>query len=231
MKSKNRKRPKKSSPIFALYADFLYWFVFLSMVFINAFLFNLKIRGRKYLRRLKKNGCFIISNHSLYLDPTIILHALAPRRIYFTALEETFQIPIIGTYIRLLGAFSVSEKISSMRKLINNVENILDNRRFIHFFPEGNLSHLSNNIKDFKTGVFSLAFRFNKPVVPITVVIKHKKIFGYKIHRYFFRVEANIGEPIYPSNFKLNGKTKMEGIKEMSNHAHKMMTANIKLNT
>ena len=230
MRSKNRKKQKKSSPLFALYADFLYWIVFVSMIFINIIFFNLRIKGKKNLKLINKKACFIISNHSLYLDPTIIIHAIAPRRIYFTALEETFQIPVIGTYIRLLGAFSVSEKISSIKMLIKNVKNILDKKKFIHFFPEGKLSHLNRNINDFKTGVFSLAFRFNKPVVPITVVIKHKRFLGFKIHRYFFRVKAIIGEPIYPSKFISNGKNKMERIREMSDYAHNVMIANIKLN-
>ena len=230
MRSKNRKKQKKSSPLFALYADFLYWIVFVSMIFINIIFFNLRIKGKKNLKLINKNACFIISNHSLYLDPTIIIHAIAPRRIYFTALEETFQIPVIGTYIRLLGAFSVSEKISSIKMLIKNVKNILDKKKFIHFFPEGKLSHLNQNINDFKTGVFSLAFRFNKPVIPITVVIKHKRFFGFKIHRYFFRVKAIIGEPIYPSNFQSQGRNKMERIREMSDYAHNVMIANIKLN-
>lgn len=231
MKNANRKKQKKSSPIIAHYADFLYWVVFFSMILINIIFFNLRIKGRKNLKQINKIGCFIISNHSLYLDPTIIIHAVAPRRIYFTALEETFQMPVIGTYIRLLGAFSVSKKISSIKTLIKNVKSILDKKRFIHFFPEGDLKHLNRNINDFKTGVFSLAFRFNKPVIPITLVIKHKRIFGFKIHRFFFRVEAIIGKPIYPSNFKSASKNTMEQIREMSDYAHDVMMTSIKSST
>lgn len=172
--------------------------------------------------RVKTKGAFLISNHTLYLDPAIIAHAIAPQRTFFTAMEKTFLFSIIGTYIRYLGAFPISENIP-FHIIISNVHKVLQKGCFIHFFPEGELIHLNKNIKDFKNGVFYLAFRFNRPVIPIKIIAKPRTCLNKFLNQYFCTVTVNICKPVYPQQFLNKSRILKERIRLMSDYCRNFM--------
>ncbi|MBA7647751.1 hypothetical protein ES703_55530 [subsurface metagenome] len=120
---------------------------------------TLPIKGRK---NLYPQRAFLVSNHVLYLDPGIIAHTIRPRRIYFSALEKTNLVPGLGTYIRLLGAFPIPEE-NPLQRMRKALERALEERGLVHFFPEGELFRMSQDLGAFKEGVFLLSFRINVP--------------------------------------------------------------------
>jgi chlorobactene glucosyltransferase len=205
-------------PLYTVYAAFIYWLSFLLVILYNTLVFRLRIKGRENLKAVNGGG-FYISNHSLYLDPGIIAQAIAPRRTFFTVMEQTFDMPFVGHYIRLLGAIPVSEALP-FSSLIRVSKHIIDQKKYVHFFPEGDLTHLSNTPAVFKQGVFYLAYLFDKPLVPVVIKTKPKKIFGRIIYKCFMSVEVTICEPIYPQSFNEEGKTKAEIIQAMMHYTH-----------
>ena len=109
----------------------------LLVVIFDTIVYTVSIEGRKNLRVDK---AFLVSNHTLYLDPALIAHVVFPRRTYYSALEETFKRPFIGTYIRLLGAFPLPEK-NPLPRVMRSLRKALTTRGLVHFFPEGELFH------------------------------------------------------------------------------------------
>ncbi len=213
-------------PLCSGYAKFIYWLTFLPVILFNILIFRLRIKGRKHLRGMDQGG-FYISNHTLYLDPGIIANTIAPHCTYFTAMEQTFDMPFVGYYIRLLGAFPVSEKLP-FASLVRVVKKITAEKKFIHFFPEGDLIRMSHTMAPFRQGVFYLAYLLDKPIIPIVINPIRKKIFGKTINKFFMRVEATICKPIYPHSFKNKEKKKAEIIQEMTQHTHALMSAVLK---
>ena len=102
---------RKNSPLVILYqsklfafTSFIVFYTVLALVILyDRCIFRLKIEGRENLTACPR--AFLISNHSLYLDPAIIAHVINPKRTYFTAEEPTFYRGFVGPLIRLLGAF------------------------------------------------------------------------------------------------------------------------------
>jgi chlorobactene glucosyltransferase len=90
------------------------------VVVYNKLVFGLKVYGREHLREIH-GGFFLISNHSLYLDPAVIAHSVFPRRVYFSAMAATFERPILGEFIRLLGAFPLPRE-SCLRRIMPAIE-------------------------------------------------------------------------------------------------------------
>jgi chlorobactene glucosyltransferase len=207
---------------------FLSFVVFnLTLIFIalyDTLFFGLRVRGRKHLQSID-GGFFLISNHSLYLDPGIIAHAIFPRRTYFSALAETFERPFIGEFIRLLGAFPLPTE-SCIKRILPAIEWALRRGRCVHFFPEGELSRYSQEPADFHEGVFFLAQRFDAPVVPITLVVTNRQLFGHKLKPPFIRVTVDIGPPLYPSEFA-SGQGRSEAIRSMAKTAREQMAERI----
>ncbi|MBA7517285.1 hypothetical protein ES705_09338 [subsurface metagenome] len=142
-----------SSSLFRFLSTIIFWTTLLLVIIINKLVFRLKVTGRSNLSAISKTGCFLISNHTLYLDPAIIAHAISPRRTLFSALQSTFKIPVIGKYIRFLGAFPIPEN-NGLGKIIKPIKEALDKGWLIHFFPEGELHHFSQDIDEFQNGVF-----------------------------------------------------------------------------
>jgi 1,2-diacylglycerol 3-alpha-glucosyltransferase len=214
---KNRYEPKFYAPRKGILATLVFLVTYCGVLLFDRLVTRTRIRGREHLDEIKGGG-FVASNHVLYLDPALISVALYPRRVFFSAMEDTFRIPVIKSYIRMLGAFPVSEHMPGS-VLIRNVGDMLSAGKLVHFFPEGNLLHLSRKLQDFKEGVFALAVHFGKPIIPITIVTKPRKMLGERLNKYLCRVEITIGKPIYPREFGIYGTGKKDTAERMCEHA------------
>ncbi len=209
------------APLFQIMAGYVFYATLLLVVLVDTFLLNLRVIGRGNLRRLPKGGAFLITNHSLYLDPGILSHVICPKRTLFSALEETFRIRYLGNYIRLLGAFPIPDQ-NSLVRLVRPLRDALRRGWLVHFFPERDLKWQNEVLQPFHPGVFFLAQLFKVPVVPITLVIRHRRLFGARLGRLSFRVTAVIERPIYPAAFAGSGG-KRAAVERMAGHARRLM--------
>ncbi len=223
MKWGGKRRILTFAPMFQVLAAYVFYATLLLVVLVDTFLLGLRVIGRGNLRRLPRKGAFLISNHSLYLDPGILSHVICPKRTLFSALEETFQIPSLGNYIRLLGAFPIPEE-NSLLRLVRPLREALRRGWLVHFFPERDLKWQNDVLQPFHPGVFFLAQLFNVPVVPITLVVRHNRLFGARLGRLAFRVTAVIERPIEPAAFAGSGG-KRAAIERMAEHARRIMQA------
>ena len=123
--------PIDFSASFRLASSLVFGLTLLIVVAFDQAFFGLRIHGRRNLRLPR---ALLVSNHSMTLDPGIIAHALRPRRTLFSAMQRTFAIPVLGTYIRLLGAFPVPTE-HPIERLRSPIECAAARHGFVHFFP------------------------------------------------------------------------------------------------
>ncbi len=198
------------------------WFILFLVVLYTRIIFRLKVTGRSNLRAAGGRGCFLISNHTLYLDPAVIGSAIAPRRARYTAMQKTFAMPFVGNFIRYLGAFPIPED-NPLGRLSRPVRQLIEEGWFVHFFPEGDLKHRNQSPARFSPGVFLFAQVLKRPVIPVTIVLLPVTLFGRLLSARFFRVKAVIGEPIRPERFAGPGKTLRASVLDMMEHAQGAM--------
>jgi len=168
--------------------------------------FGIKIEGRDVLRRHKKllkNGAMTVSNHVHRWDFLFVLQALRYRKMYFPAWKEQF----CGKdkdFIRLAGGIPVPESISLMKCFNSAFDKIHENKIWIHAFPESSRFDYFQPIRPFKKGVFTLAQRYNLPVIPLAISYR-KPVFPFTIVNFLRSVTGKqklpmitirIGEPI-----------------------------------
>jgi 1-acyl-sn-glycerol-3-phosphate acyltransferase len=180
------------------------------------------IKGRK---NLKVDRAFIVSNHTLYMDPAVIAHVVFPRRSYYSALEETFEIPGIGTYIRLLGAFPLPQK-NPLPRVMRALKKALATRGLVHFFPEGELFHRNQHIRDFKDGVFFLSVGMDIPIIPVTLILNRRRFFGRQLPEWLPKLTVIVSPPVYPAQFRTNGERR-EAVPAMKRYVHGLMSDTI----
>ncbi|MDR1138118.1 MAG: 1-acyl-sn-glycerol-3-phosphate acyltransferase, partial [Synergistaceae bacterium] len=96
---------------------------------------RLEVRG---LENIPQNTPMIVaSNHASYIDPPLI-GSVFPGRLRYLAKESLFRVPLLGFFIRTLGAVPVTREDSqkagavmkSLLSLLKSGDNVL-------LFPEG----------------------------------------------------------------------------------------------
>ncbi len=110
----------------------------------------------------------IASNHQTYIDPVWITIPLrGPAR--FMAIGKAFNWPLIGRFIRYLGAFPVSQTPSGARAAIKESIESLKEGAVLVVFPEGGRSFADGRLGEFKTGAAAIATAAGVPVLPVTI--------------------------------------------------------------
>jgi 1-acyl-sn-glycerol-3-phosphate acyltransferase len=169
--------------------------------------FSLKIEGRKNLRKYKealKNGAMTICNHVQRWDFLFVAQALRYRVMYFPVWKEQLKSPD-RDLIRHAGGIPIPDDIRSIRKFNNAFDEIVKKKIWFHVFPEGCRWDYYVPIRPFKKGVFTMAYRYNLPVLPLAISYR-KPVFPYTLVNFVRTVlrrkklpmiTIRIGEPLF----------------------------------
>ena len=160
---------------------------------------GLHIHGKEKLKANKKlleNGLITISNHVLMWDYICIMVALRPRLGFFPAWKTNLEGPN-GPWIRMAGGIPVpTDNLRCMVKFKNAMEDVLEEKKWLHFFPEGSMWFYYPDIRPLKKAVFKYAVTFKRPILPITFSFRPRKGLWKLLGRSPL-VDLNIGDPIF----------------------------------
>ena len=184
----------------------IYLGVYTLVFLLSPLRFGLKIEGRKILRKHKKllkDGAMTISNHVQRWDFLFVTQAVRYRSLYFPVWKEQLRSPD-ANLIRYAGGIPVPDSISTIKYFNKAFDEIRARKKWIHTFPESSRFDYFQPIRPFKKGVFTMAHRYNLPVIPIafsyrepkfpfTIVNFIRSLMGYQK---LPMITARIGEPL-----------------------------------
>ena len=134
------------------------------------FMMGLKVKDRKKLKYYKdqlKNGAITISNHIHLWDFIANMKALRPYKPYVLIWDMNIR-GENGKMMRAVNGVPIpSDNKEGMRAMNEAVGKHLENGGWLHVYPEGGMWEYYPYIRPFKLGSFSLACRYNKPVLPL----------------------------------------------------------------
>jgi 1-acyl-sn-glycerol-3-phosphate acyltransferase len=185
---------------FKLWSGFIYFGIWTLVFLVSPIRFCLRIEGRNILRKhrkLFKNGAMTVANHVLRWDFLCVLQAIRYRRLYFPALASNINTADRGV-IRAVGGIPVPTDIHAMKSFNEAFDELHQQKKWIHAFPEASSWDFYQPIRPFKKGVFTMAYRYNLPVIPLA--------FSYRpptgIYKFFKKgtplITLRIGEPLLP---------------------------------
>ena len=161
--------------------------------------YGLKIHGRKQFKKNKKyfkDGAITVANHVLMWDYLCILKAIRPHLQYHPGWKTNFEGPN-GPLIRWVGGIPIpTDNIRAMAKFQKAIGEVLENKKWLHFFPEGSMWFYYPDIRPLKKAVFKYAVKYDRPVIPITFTFRPRKGI-YKLFGKNPLVDLHIGEPIF----------------------------------
>lgn len=188
---------------------------------------NMRVIGRRNLRKLRGRGFVVISNHTLFIEPGYISHAIFPRHPYFSIMEETFVNPLAEWGLRLLRGFPIPRR-QGFERIKPEIAVLLKGGGTVHFFPEGHLTHFNQTPHPFKKGAFLTAIENQVPILPVATVIRHRRFRGRIIWKYFFRLIMVVAEPMIPPPCPDSREELLKAAGEMAREAHQIVCNAIK---
>lgn len=141
---------------------------------MNRVRYGLKIEGRENLKPYKKqleNGAMTVCNHVYRWDLACVMDAIGMRRLWF---------PIYGEHMRgkdmwfmhYLGGIPVPETRAGMRPFDAAFDEFHRRKEWLHVFPEASSWRYYAPIRSFKKGAFSMAYKYNIPVIPFVLTYR-----------------------------------------------------------
>jgi 1-acyl-sn-glycerol-3-phosphate acyltransferase len=113
-------------------------------------------------------GAIISANHPSYLDP-ILLSLQVKRPILFMAWDALFRVPLLGSLIRLFGAFPVDVRPGrGLDAYARAKQHVLDGD-LVGIFPEGKRSRAGWLEPELRGGAARLALETGAPLYPATI--------------------------------------------------------------
>jgi 1-acyl-sn-glycerol-3-phosphate acyltransferase len=113
-----------------------------------------------------RGSAILAPNHLSWADIPLLSFPIK-RVTHYMAKAELFRIPVLGAYIRVLGAFPV-RRGESDRDALRIAERLLGQGELVVIFPEGHRSE-GHALIEAHQGVALIAMRAGVPVIPIAI--------------------------------------------------------------
>ena len=151
-------------------------------------------------------------------DYLCILKAIRPHLQYHPGWKTNFEGPN-AFFIKWVGGIPVpTDNIRAMAKFQKAIGQVLEDKKWLHFFPEGSMWFYYPDIRPLKKAVFKYAVRHNKPVIPMVFTFRERKglwkLIGNKP-----LVDLHIGDPLFPDK----SLSPVEAIDKLHKEAYHIM--------
>ncbi len=153
----------------------------------------LRILGRERVPR--RGGLIVIANHLSIADPIALWYA-SPRHICFMGRADVFDLPLIGSILRLARAIPVRQRSADRAALQQAIETVRAGEA-LGIFPEGECSE-TGELLPFLPGVLLILRQTRAPVLPVGIrgterLIPYGKLFPRVV---FSVITVRFGSPL-----------------------------------
>ena len=185
---------KRTNKFNNLLSGWFYYCFAKPILYLVNFFSGVKYINRKAMKPLKKEGCFIYSNHTNIFDAFAIqVGIVRGKRCNIIALSDSYSNFLLRHVGRALGYIPIPDNINTMRNFIDGISYyIKDKHQDILIFPEAHIWPYYNKIRPFKSVSFRYPAKLNAPVVPVVTCYRKSKLFKKP------RISLVVGTPIRP---------------------------------
>ena len=132
---------------------------------------GLKVKGRKNLKKYKdviNNGIISCCNHIHIWDFLGISYAIRPKKPRYLVWPQNIR-GSLGGALRAMGGIPVPDdnKVSSQFKFSKEVGQYLEEKNWLHIYPEGSMWEYYKPIRPFKRGLGIFACKYDRPILPM----------------------------------------------------------------
>lgn len=159
----------------------------------------------------------VCANHTSMMDGPVVTVGLK-NQIRCMAKKEVFKIPLVGMFLKSMGAFPIDRKngdIAAVRQTLD----ILKGGSSIAVFPQGTrMPYIHPRDAEIKSGIGMFADRAGVGILPVCIKTKKNKV------RLFRRTKFIIGDYIPPEDIKFEGCNIRERYQKIAEYAFSKVT-------
>ena len=134
-------------------------------------IYPLRVIGRKNI--LKKGRMIFSANHQTVND-AVMTYVYIPRRFKYMGKASLFKNPILGWFLRSIGAYPVHQEQSDIASVKKTLK-YLKEEKAVCIFPEGKRLESDEN-NQIRNGVVMFSLKSKAPIVPaifVTIAISN----------------------------------------------------------
>ena len=145
-------------------------------------IFRVKAEG---LENVPEGGCILASNHTAIPD-VIVISAPIKRQVRYMAKAELMRTPVVGPFMRLLGAYSVDRGGTDVKSLKYTME-LIESGELVGIFPQGTRRPgVDPRETEVKGGVGLIAYHTKADVLPVFIDTKKRRTAAFRRTRVIF---------------------------------------------
>ncbi len=164
------------------------------LTIVAFFTFGVKVKNKKALKSVKRNGYFLYANHTQNLDPCF--HAVMVNPSKYTCIiasANAFSInPFISWLVRNLGTIPVPQTKKMYANYLKAINYHVRKKHNVLIYPEKHIWPYCNFIRPFTSDTFRYPVMNNTPVITATTC--YKKVKCFKRPRIYIYLDG----PFYP---------------------------------
>ena len=176
----------------------LYRFVRRLVKILGHIFYRFEVTGREHI---PPSGAVILCCNHIHLLDCLLLAIFVKRQVFFMAKMELFKNPILGSLLRIVGAFPVDRGTTDLKAYRHTME-VLKDGKALGIFSQGTRTQEFDNVKG---GVGVFALKSGAPIVPVGI---------NGTYRIFSKMRLSFGPPISMEPFR-GRKVKSDLIEEV----------------
>ncbi len=158
--------------------EFILYYVVASPIvyLIQKIYIRQKFVNRKAFKKVRKEGYFVYSNHTQYMNDAYI-GALSnwPKKCFVIANPDATSIKGIRAIVQALGVIPLGGTFREIRNMLNCIETRINQNNAIMIYPEAHIWPYYTKIRPFEYMSFKYASKLNKPIFVLTNCYQKRK--------------------------------------------------------
>lgn len=144
----------------------------------------------------RRGGALLVANHLSFVDAFLVSAAVG-RPVRFMMYSAFFDLPIVGTFARWVGAIPVSSEDSreAKRASVERAAQLLKDGELVCIFAEGSISR-NGSLLGFRKGLERISKLAGTPILPVALDGVWGSIFSFKGGRFFWKWPRHVMDQV-----------------------------------
>ena len=178
-----------------------------------------KFANRKVLKQAKKDGCFLVSNHTqVQSDSYIGPLATYPKKCFIISNPDVLSIPGLRLGMQAYGVIPLGSNLKEKKDFLNCVETRLKEGKSVIVYPEAHVWPYYTKIRPFDYQAFWYLSRQKKPMFVLTNCYQKRRFFKKP------QIVTYADGPFYPQK----DLSEIEAAKQMRDIAYQTMCERVR---
>lgn len=170
----------RSSWAFKVFEFLFYYGIMIPVVFMLEKVYcHQKFANRKLLRQAKKDGCFLVSNHTqVQSDSYIGPLATYPKKCFIISNPDVLSIPGLRLGMQAYGVIPLGSNLDEKKAFLHCVETRMQQGNAVIVYPEAHVWPYYTKIRPFDEQPFVYLSRQKKPMFVLTNCYRKRRFFN-----------------------------------------------------